>query len=97
MPHRGYGERDEFYRLGDGIGDGKDSRSRCPDDLFALAPLVCLRLPASIPALLTRTIFHFRLMKPHRRLEQLGNFPATHHNASREEPFGLTRADKVIE
>ena len=58
-PHTSDGERDEFYRLGNGVDDGKDSRSRCPDELFVLAPLVCLRLPASIPALLTGTIFSF--------------------------------------
>jgi hypothetical protein len=31
------GGRDESYRLGNGAGDGKDSRSRCPDELFVLA------------------------------------------------------------
>jgi hypothetical protein len=41
------------------MGDGKDSRSRCPDELFVVAPLVCFRLPASIPALLTGTISSF--------------------------------------
>ena len=36
-----YGERDESYRRGKGMGDGKDSRSRCPDELFVSARVVC--------------------------------------------------------
>ena len=36
-----YGERDESYRCGKGMGDGKDSRSRCPDELFVSARVVC--------------------------------------------------------
>jgi hypothetical protein len=29
----GASERDESYRLGNGVGDGKDSRSCCPNEL----------------------------------------------------------------
>ena len=53
------GGRDEFYRLGNGAGDGKDCRSRCPDELFVLARVVCSCLSASTSALLTGTIFSF--------------------------------------
>jgi hypothetical protein len=42
-----------------GMGDGKDSRSRCSDELFVLARVVCSCLPASTSALLTGTIFSF--------------------------------------
>ena len=39
--------RNRIYRLGNGAGDGKDSRSRCPDELFVLAPS-CLLVPLRI-------------------------------------------------
>jgi hypothetical protein len=39
----------QLYRFGKGIGDGKDSRSRCPEELFGRAQLVwsCLSTPNS--------------------------------------------------
>ena len=47
-----YGERDESYRCGKGMGDGKDSRSRCPDELFVSARVVCSCLSTSASALI---------------------------------------------
>src|SRR6202030_3674456 len=47
------------YRLGNGVGNRKDSRSRCPDELFGVAPVLCSWLPASTAALLTGTIISF--------------------------------------
>jgi hypothetical protein len=41
------------------VGDGKDGRSCCPNELFVLAQVVCSWLPASTSALLTETIFSF--------------------------------------
>jgi hypothetical protein len=51
--------RDESHRLGNGTGDGKDSRSRCPDELFAVARVVWSGPSASASGLLTGTIFSF--------------------------------------
>jgi hypothetical protein len=39
--HIGYLALHQSYRLGKGVGDGKDSRSRCPDELFVLPRVVC--------------------------------------------------------
>jgi hypothetical protein len=51
--------RDESHRLGNGTGDGKDSRSRCPDELFAVARVVWSGLSALTSGLLTGAIFSF--------------------------------------
>jgi hypothetical protein len=47
------------YRFGKGIGDGKDSRSRCPDELFVLALVVCSCLSTSTSARQTGAICSF--------------------------------------
>ncbi len=47
------------YRFGKGIGDGNDSRSRWPDELFVPARVVCSRLSTSTSALLMGAICSF--------------------------------------